>query len=300
MRRVRLAYEGSFHHVMNRGLRGEDIFFDNRAKAYFLEVMAEQASALKIRILAYCVMDNHYHLVLQNVSGKLSEYMKQVNGQYGMYYRKRRGGMGYVFQGRFKSILIQEDKYLRMVLLYILLNPVRGKKVSYPRAYPWSSVQEYFAGGQSSTVDSALVEAVFETRVVLYQELKGLVDRELPVMQTRYGEVLGDERYVETAIKTFNRRKQQSRSLRMRQNDVLFRSLEQVMQEFKCKHGVAPGDIDCSNHHGKALRSQLLVALKDEAGMTYSEIIQVPIFQTLKCNSLGQIYRRTKAKTVKC
>jgi len=71
-------------------------------------------------------MDNHYHLVLDNSSGKMSEYFKRLNGQYGMYYRKITGGKGYVFQGRFNSTLIEKDAYLLHSIAYLLRNPVRS------------------------------------------------------------------------------------------------------------------------------------------------------------------------------
>lgn len=143
MRKARVTYTESYHHVMNRGIQGEEIFSDGRAKVYFLEIMEEKSENLKMRIFAYCLMDNHYHLILRNSSGRLSEFMKQLNGQYGIYYRKKKGGRGYVFQNRFKSTLIQKDKYLKMAILYVLLNPVRGRIVEFPWQYRWSRIGEY-------------------------------------------------------------------------------------------------------------------------------------------------------------
>lgn len=107
MRRVRLTYKGAYHHIMSRGIRGEDIFFDDGAKIYFLKTLQDRVKNQRIRIFAYCLMDNHYHLILQNSTGKMSEFIKGLSGQYEMYYRKRVGCKGYVFQDRFKSTLIQ-------------------------------------------------------------------------------------------------------------------------------------------------------------------------------------------------
>ncbi len=80
---------------------------------------------MKIRLFAYCIMDNHYHLVLENASDRLSDFQMLLNVQYGMYYRKMEGGKGYVFQSRFKSTLIENDSYLIQSIRYLLRNPVR-------------------------------------------------------------------------------------------------------------------------------------------------------------------------------
>jgi hypothetical protein len=294
MRRVRLAYLGSYHHVMNRGINGMRIFRTKRCKKLFLQLFTAKARVLKIKLLAYCIMDSHYHIVLQNTSGKLSEYLKQVNGQYGMYYRKLHGGKGYVFQNRFKSLLIQNDRYLRMVLIYVLLNPTRAGKVAEPQEYLWSSIHEYFTGKSSGILHNDYLESLFETKELLYHELRTWGEKYLPTSKTRYGEILGDDEFVIKAVQKFDRRSSQNQSLRMRQEECGFKKPENVIEAFEQTYTTSINKIDCQRLEGKRLRAQLLVALKDEAGMTYSEIIQLPIFQAVKYSSLGQIYRRAK------
>ncbi|HUT65127.1 MAG TPA: transposase [Spirochaetota bacterium] len=112
MRAARVTYSGAYHHIMGRGVDGKNIFPNDELKRYFLEIIREKSMQLKIRIFAYCLMDNHYHLILQNSSGMLAGFIGQLNGQYG-----KRGGMGYVFQGRYKSTLIQEYPYLSVSIL---------------------------------------------------------------------------------------------------------------------------------------------------------------------------------------
>lgn len=91
MRRARITYEGAFHHAMNRGINGDAILAGSKSKTMFLDVMQSTASNLKIKILAYCIMDNHYHLILENSSGRMSDFFRQLNGNYGMIYRKLYG-----------------------------------------------------------------------------------------------------------------------------------------------------------------------------------------------------------------
>ena len=130
MRRARITYKGAYHHAMNRGHEGKPIFLKDRDKEFFLKLLVETSKILKIRILAYCLMNNHYHLVLENSSGRMSDFFKQLNGQFGTHYRQKNKGRGYVFQDRYKSMLIQDDSYLLMVIGYVLNNPVRAGLVN--------------------------------------------------------------------------------------------------------------------------------------------------------------------------
>jgi len=83
---------------MNRGHDGNNIFAGDENKNHFLDYLEDYSKKMHIRLFAYCIMDNHYHLILENSSGRMSDFLKQLNGQYGQYYRKREGGKGYVFQ----------------------------------------------------------------------------------------------------------------------------------------------------------------------------------------------------------
>lgn len=104
MRLPRRTYDGAFHHAMNRGYEGRPIFRSAADKKFFLALLERIQPLTKIRILAYCVLDNHYHLVIQNAFGRMSDFFKQLNGQYAVYYRKRHGGRGYVFQDRLVTL----------------------------------------------------------------------------------------------------------------------------------------------------------------------------------------------------
>lgn len=299
MRRARISYIGSYHHVMNRGVRGEKIFFDKKSRAYFITILEEKMRQFKQRLLAYCLMDNHYHLVMQNTSGKFSDLMKQLNGQYGMYYRKRRGGIGYVFQSRFKSTLIQEDAYLRMAIIYVLLNPVRRGLLANPWDYTWSSVNDYYSGCSSLLVDNKYVEELFETEENMKVQLQEWIHIELPVRHTRMGDILGDETFLQGAKKKYDRRKSEDTlaTHRMRKNEYQFRNMVDVIAMFERDRGIKIMEIDLGSHRGKAMRAELLVLLRDRAGLDYSEIIEHPLFQSLKYSSLGQLYKRAKQKT---
>ncbi|MCK4420211.1 transposase [candidate division WOR-3 bacterium] len=292
MRRARITFNGAYHHVMNKGIEGKDIFFDENAIVYFLESMKEKSNKLKMRILAYCIMPNHFHLIVQNSSGKLSAFMKQLNGQYGMYYRKKKGGRGHVFQGRFKSTLIQEDTYMRMVIIYVLLNPVRKGIVSAPRGYRWSSIGEYYSEEDSPFVDNKFLEGMFNSEEEMYKLLNEWKQKDLPIRKTRIGDILGEDVFIKESIKRFDRRRKRTKSRNMRLGDYRFRSFEEIIKEFEEEKGIKLNKISLNTHKGKQLRGELLVLLKDEGGLTYSEIVRTPVFQSLKYSSLGKLYKR--------
>ncbi|TEU01563.1 MAG: hypothetical protein E3J23_00070 [Candidatus Stahlbacteria bacterium] len=294
MGRSRLTYQGSYHHVISRGIKGEDIFFDDRAKSYFLKALKGKSTNNRIRIFAYCIMDNHYHLILQNSSDKLSDLMRQLNGQYGIYYRKRIGGRGYVFQDRFKSTLIQEDRYLEMVIIYVLLNPVRGGVTEDPWDYKWSSIYDYFNDEDDSFIDNKFVEGLFRKKSVLDNLLVQWSGKDLPIKKTRVGDVLGEDKFIEEAMEKFDRRKKKGESKRMRRFEYELDPVKRVIEDFEKEKGVKIEGINIKSNEGKSLRNELLVLLKDRSGLTYSEIIQYLPFQKLKYSSLGQLYKRTK------
>jgi len=291
-----VTFEGAYHHVMNRGIKGMDIFRNDIAKDNYLQLLQEKSRKLKIRLLAYCVMDNHYHLILQNNSGKLSDFMKQLNGHYGIIYRQREGGKGYVFQSRYKSTLIQKGVYLRMAIVYVLLNPVRAGIVENPFNYKWSSIYEYFNDRDKGIVDNEFVEDMLQSREVFNYLLKEWSDKKLPVKRTRFGSIIGGEDFKEEALKKYDRREKRDKSRRRRKDDYIFGTEEEVIKNFEEEKRVRLKDIKTHTLKGKVLRAELLVLLKDRSGLKYREIIEYPLFHSLKQSSLGQLYKNAKRR----
>lgn len=296
MRRARITYFGAFHHAMNRGLEGKDIFLSNKEKSFFLELLQEKSKKYRIKLLAYSVMNNHYHIVLQNSSGRLSDFMKQLNGEYGRLYRLHEGGKGYVFQGRYKSTLIQEGTYLRIVIIYVLLNSVKAGLVKDPYAYNWSSIGEYFSGCDSNIVDNEFVEEILQNREEMEKLLREWAIKDVPFKKTRFGNILGNEDFLREAIKKFDRRTKKKGTKRKREKDYIFETADEVIKKFEEMKEVKIRDIDITTLEGKRLRSELLVLLRDRAGLRYSEIITYPLFRSLKYISLGQLCKKARGR----
>jgi len=290
-----VTYQGAYHHIMNRGISGIDIFSDMELRDNFRKLLGEKSRKLKIRLLAYCLMNNHYHLVLQNSSNKLSEFMKELNGHFGIIYSKTTGNKGYVFQGRYKSTLIQEGAYLRMAIAYVLLNPLRAGIVDDPYKYKWSSITDYHSTGDS-IIDKEFVEELFQGREVFNKFLEDWSGKDIPVRNTRFGKLICDEGHIDKAIRRFDRRGKNKETKRRRKNDYILQPSEKVIEEFEEKKEIKIPQIDVNSLEGKKLRSELLVYLKDKAGLKYSKIIEYPLFQTLKLSSLGITYKRAKKR----
>ena len=111
---------------MARGDRREEIFRDDRDRWKFLGYLAEGAERYRIKVYCYVLMENHFHLVVMTPEGKLSQWMHQLKTAYTVYFNRRHQVVGHLFQGRFKSTVIEAEKYLLEVSRYLHLNPVRG------------------------------------------------------------------------------------------------------------------------------------------------------------------------------
>ena len=138
-RPLRIEYAGALYHVTSRGDRREDIYLDDEDREAWLEVLAIVCQRFNWRCHAWCLMDNHYHLVIETVKGNLSRGMRQLNGVYTQKSNRRHQQSGHLFQGRYKAILIDRDSYLLEVSRYVVLNPVRARMVREAGDWAWSS-----------------------------------------------------------------------------------------------------------------------------------------------------------------
>jgi putative transposase len=147
-RPLRIEYPDAWYHVMNRGRRGENVFADEKDYCEFLALLQEASTMFGLRVAAFCLLSDHYHLLVQTPGGNLSRVMRHINGVYTQRYNRSKKFDGQLFRGRYKSILVGEDSYLLELLRYIHRNPVRAKICESIDAYPWSSHHGYVSNGQ--------------------------------------------------------------------------------------------------------------------------------------------------------
>jgi len=138
-RPLRIEFPGALYHVTSRGDRQELIFEDDEDRTGFLAILAAVISRFRWRCHAYCLMGNHYHLMIETPDGNLTKGMRQLNGVFTQWSNRRHKRSGHLFQGRYKAILVDRDSYFVELARYVVLNPVRAMVVKHPQQWPWSS-----------------------------------------------------------------------------------------------------------------------------------------------------------------
>jgi REP element-mobilizing transposase RayT len=140
-RPLRLEFAGALYHVTTRGNEQRPIFLSHADddRLAFLTILGRTCERFSWLCPAYCLMTNHYHLVIETPEANLSQGMRQLNGVYSQHINRTHGRVGHLFQGRFKAILVDKDSYLLELSRYVVLNPVRAGLVSRPGEWPWSS-----------------------------------------------------------------------------------------------------------------------------------------------------------------
>lgn len=138
-RPLRVEYPGALYHVIARGNAKQAIFLDDKDRQKFLYWLKKAVETHNIVCHAYCLMNNHYHLLIETPDANLSTTMRDLNGNYTQWFNAKYERVGHLFQGRYKAFVIEKETYLLEVARYIVLNPVRAGLVGYPKRWKWSS-----------------------------------------------------------------------------------------------------------------------------------------------------------------
>lgn len=203
-RPLRIEYAGALYHLTSRGDRREDIYLSDADREEFLGILGDVCEHYHWVCHAYCLMGNHYHLLIETPDGHLSQGMRQLNGVYTQRFNTSHRRVGHVFQGRYKGILVEKDTYLLELARYIVLNPVRAGMVRTAKDWPWSSYRA--TSGQANCpvwleVDWLL--ASFGRRkgraIVGYKQFVAEGKKQPSPWEQLKGQVyLGSDRFVET------------------------------------------------------------------------------------------------------
>jgi len=211
-RPLRIEYPGAFYHIINRGNAGESIYADDRDRRKFLDYLETSVKRFTIVIHAYCLMTTHYHLIVETPYANISKAIQWLNVSYATYYNRKQNRQGHLFQGRFKSILVNADDYLLELSRYIHRNPVIAKITESPDDYPWSSYRAYVKGGKTvpSWLERDRLLSYFETTtrkaMNRYRHFVEEIDEtfmEDPTTRAVAGSVLGNESFITWIQETF-------------------------------------------------------------------------------------------------
>ncbi len=157
-RPLRVEYQGALYHVISRGNAKQNIFLTDKDRSDFLDWVKDVTVTHNVICYAYCLMNNHYHLLLETPDGNLSTAMRDLNGNYTQAFNARHRRVGHLLQGRYKAFVIEKETYLLEVARYIVLNPVRSGFVKYPSRWRWSSYRS--TAGITKKVDGPNVSSI--------------------------------------------------------------------------------------------------------------------------------------------
>ena len=204
-RPLRIEYPGAFYHVTSRGNEQKDVFKSQRDREKFLEYLESATVRYGTSIHVYCLMSNHYHLLVETPEGNLSQIMRHINGAYTNYFNVKRKRSGHLFQGRYKAILVEADVYATELSRYIHLNPVRVGMVAKPEEYRWSSYQSYIGECKSPVwlkTDFILCYFGKDTKVAgkeYHRFVTDLLEKEYtsPLARSVAAAILGSSEFIE-------------------------------------------------------------------------------------------------------
>ncbi|MFH2138204.1 MAG: transposase [Candidatus Omnitrophota bacterium] len=204
-RPLRLQGEGILYHITSRGDDRKKIFVGESDFNKFLEYLKISQDKYKFHLYAYCLMGNHYHLLLETSQPNLSKIMQYINTAYTIYYNKKRNKCGHLFQGRYKSILVEAEVYFKELTRYIHLNPVRAKIVTKPDEYRWSSYNEYVKG-KSEIIDIDKLKILLDMNIKQYPGFVLLgINKPIDYLKNTYaGFILGGKEFIQEQLGDIN------------------------------------------------------------------------------------------------
>jgi len=201
-RPLRIEYADALYHVMSRGNAFQDIFLDDTDRKIFLKNLKHCIELYNLVCHSYCLMDNHYHLLIETPDGNLSKAMRDINGNYTQAFNAKHQRVGHVLQGRYKAYVIEKEPYLLEVARYIVNNPVKAKMVQTPGAWKWSSYQATAGLIVSPTwLDVEWTLGLFSTDKLIARKyfqkfVEEGVDVDSPYKDLKEGIILGSPQFI--------------------------------------------------------------------------------------------------------
>jgi REP element-mobilizing transposase RayT len=218
-RSLRIEYPGAVYHVMCRGNKGSTIFIDDADRVEFLRLLAESLEIYSVILHAYVMMHNHYHLVIQTLRANLSEFMRRFNICFTGWFNYHHGTIGHLYQGRYKSLLVDADTYLLELSRYVHLNPGRSeipklgdRRTSWRKLqeYEWSSLPGYLRRDRIKTyVRYDMILHMIGGRRQYQRFMTDGLERALPspTVHAKYQTILGSERFVKSIKKRLSEKR---------------------------------------------------------------------------------------------
>jgi REP-associated tyrosine transposase len=309
-RSLRLEFEGAIYHVTARGNRREPIFADDRDRAHFLELVAQSLVRYQVELHAYVLLTNHFHLLARTQRANLSRWMHWLLVSYTVGFNRRHRKVGHLFQGRYKSLVVEEGEYLLELSRYLHLNPVRGRMLGAGepgerrrrlRSYRWSSYLGYAGlGRQPGWMSEELVLGEFggrrgRERKVRYRRFveEGLL-RELrdPSEAAQWQCILGSEGFLQEIIAKMQVRRHARREIKALRRATRGTDPRAIVALVAKEYGVNVGDLLVRKGYGLEARNVALWAVWQSCDWTLREI--GALFGGMDYAAVAQRIKRTK------
>ncbi len=221
-RPLRIDYPGALHHVIVKGNNGINIYYDDADRSKFLDIFRSLIERYKFKIYAYCLMDNHTHLLIETGNISLSRLMREFLTGYVQYFNRRWNRKGHLLGDRYKSILVDKSAYLLTLQRYIHLNPVKAKMVEHPINYRWSSYKDYM-GLESSFVEVDTILSYFNNSRKDFERftIEGMkLSYKLKPKKVQDYIVYGDENFVKNVLQKEKKERRSKRVKNITTEDV--------------------------------------------------------------------------------
>ena len=222
-RPLRVQYLGAVYHITCRGNERRAIFKEDNDRQAFLDILANSLNIYTVKLFSYVLMENHFHMLVETPLGNLGAFMRHFNITYTSYYNRKYNRPGHLYQGRYKSILVDKESYLSVLSRYIHLNPVRiqemekknrGEMVKYLKKYPWSSLPGYLDEiNREEFIDYSIVLEEFggdneKGRRAYKERILADISDGLEIKSEIIGQsILGNDRFIKWAKGTLLKRK---------------------------------------------------------------------------------------------
>jgi REP element-mobilizing transposase RayT/DNA-binding transcriptional ArsR family regulator len=287
-RALRIQFEGAVYQITSRGNEKREIFKDDADRLRFLEILEHSLNTYQVLLYCYLLMENHYHLLVETPQGNISEFMRHFNITYTSYYNRTHDRVGHLYQGRYKSILVDKQSYLTILSRYIHLNPIRvgeavdwqaREKEKYLKRYPWSSLLGYIDEDKRlAFIDYSLILAEYggdtvKGRMNYWREVcrdlaSGLEIKEKVVGQS----VLGDDGFLKWVKKQFAKGEGNRREIPSLRGILRYRSRDEILKVISDETGKQDGGI--LKRKG-ALRQMAMELLYKYGGLKGGEIGEI-------------------------
>lgn len=299
-RPLRIEYEGAWYHVMNRGAGYQNIFFNDEDKILFLNLLSEINSRYCIEIHSYCLMSNHYHLLLRTPMANLGRAMRHLDGIYTQRFNKRTGTDGPLFRGRYRSILVESDRYLLLLSRYIHLNPVQAKIVSNPEFFIWSSYPAFLNMVPRPLwlyCDEILNQMSKKSKEIIYQQFidEGIDQETLKFLQEKKRScIFGSESFIKQITKDYLIKKPIDREISelkklCRAQIITITDVVQVVANY---FAISEQEVfKCTNVKNKMFKK---IAIYLAVARTQAKLVEVGLAFGLSYTSISKIYSQIR------